>query len=299
MPDAVGVPEEQLGFVRAFTDKEAFYSASDAMPQDAFEYSHMLKGVAANLSIDPLYERHYNISPYVFARCNPIRNTDINGLFEYDVNGEYLSDLGGMRYNFYHLDDKKVRIVDTMTGEENLMKDGSFIRCYVHRSSLTNWFDLTKEFLSESGPRNSLFSDLNGEGNRELFHSLRETFSSYGSYIRALYLLQSSEGQPKGRGKTGYYNTNPLTAGVDMWEQFLGRVNVTWYDLGEDVMFMIFDSKSNKSLFYRTDSILNRERGETGRGFGTTRQTYIWVESKAEIRTKMELYKSLMESLNN
>ena len=42
-----------------------------------------------------------------------------------------------------------------------------------------------------------------------------------------------------------------------------------------------------------------RERGETGRGFGTTRQTYIWVESKAEIRTKMELYKSLMESLNN
>ena len=28
----LGVPEEQLGFVQAFTDKEAFYSASDAMP---------------------------------------------------------------------------------------------------------------------------------------------------------------------------------------------------------------------------------------------------------------------------
>ena len=30
--------------------------------QDAFEYSHMLKGVAANLSIDPLYERLFSLT---------------------------------------------------------------------------------------------------------------------------------------------------------------------------------------------------------------------------------------------
>ena len=49
----LGVPEEQLGFVHAFTDKEAFYSASDAMPQDAFEYlSWIVEGIPVDEVLD-------------------------------------------------------------------------------------------------------------------------------------------------------------------------------------------------------------------------------------------------------
>ena len=49
----LGVPEEQLGFVQAFTDKTAFYSASDAMPQDAFEYlSWIVEGIPVDEVLD-------------------------------------------------------------------------------------------------------------------------------------------------------------------------------------------------------------------------------------------------------
>jgi len=34
----LGLPEEQIGFVRAMTDKEQFYSAENALPHDAYEY---------------------------------------------------------------------------------------------------------------------------------------------------------------------------------------------------------------------------------------------------------------------
>lgn len=49
----LGVPEEQLGFVRAFTDKEAFCSACDAIPQDAFEYlSWIVEGIPVDEVLD-------------------------------------------------------------------------------------------------------------------------------------------------------------------------------------------------------------------------------------------------------
>ena len=49
----LGVPEEQLGFVRAFTDKEAFYVANDAIPQDAFEY---LSWIVEGIPVDEVLE---------------------------------------------------------------------------------------------------------------------------------------------------------------------------------------------------------------------------------------------------
>ena len=49
----IGVPEEQLGFVHAFTNKDAFYSACDAMPQDAFEYlSWIVEGIPVDEVLD-------------------------------------------------------------------------------------------------------------------------------------------------------------------------------------------------------------------------------------------------------
>lgn len=49
----LGVPEEQLGFVKSFTDKEAFCSACGAIPPDAFEYlSWIVEGIPVDEVLD-------------------------------------------------------------------------------------------------------------------------------------------------------------------------------------------------------------------------------------------------------
>ena len=47
-----------------------------------------------------------------------------------------------------------------------------------------------------------------------------------------------------------------------MWEQMIGEANISWYDLGNKVLFMMVDSKSNISLFYHLPFINNKERGK-------------------------------------
>ena len=83
---------------------------------------------------------------------------------------------------------------------------------------------------------------------------------------------------------------NPLTAGLDMWEQMIGEANISWYDLGNKVLFMMVDSKSNISLFYHLPFINNKEGGESGFGYGNTYQTYMWTESKSSINKNNDLY---------
>lgn len=42
----LGVPEEQLSFIRSFTDKDTFFAAKSSIPQDAFEYlSWLTEGI--------------------------------------------------------------------------------------------------------------------------------------------------------------------------------------------------------------------------------------------------------------
>ena len=49
----LGVPEEQLKYVRGFTDKESFYQAAESMPQDAFEYlSWIVEGIPITEVLD-------------------------------------------------------------------------------------------------------------------------------------------------------------------------------------------------------------------------------------------------------
>ena len=68
---------------------------------------------------------------------------------------------------------------------------------------------------------------------------------------------------------------NPLSAGFDPWEQMIGEANISWYNLGNDVLFMLVDSKSNTSLYYHIPFISNKKRGQDGFGHGNTYQTYI------------------------
>ncbi len=77
-----------------------------------------------------------------------------------------------------------------------------------------------------------------------------------------------------------YLQANPITSNFDMYEQMWGRSNVSWYKLGDETLFLMTDSKSQESLFYRLP-VNNFERTEGKvNSFGNTYQTYIWTEKQ-------------------
>ena len=94
---------------------------------------------------------------------------------------------------------------------------------------------------------------------------------------------------PWGYGDIG----NPLSAGFDVWEQFIGEASISWYDLGDRVLYLLIDSKSNSSLFLHIPN--NKERGEPGFGYGNTYQAYMWTETRKEVEEKHKQYNQQIE----
>ena len=203
--------------------------------------------------------------------------------YEYDKYGNKISDLGGDKIDFYHLENGDTMIVDRETGASNIITNGeSLIRGYTHRDKNTSWITLFYEFDQGVGPEKSLLFDFDNS-TEGFFGSMDSPFSTYAS--KARYAVLSSN-------KTSelltfdYSETNPITAGFDGWEQFLGRVNLSYYKLGDKVLFLMHDSKSFTSLSYRVGGSWDRSRFRLN---GTTYQTYIWTESMSEIRQKVQI----------
>ena len=81
----------------------------------------------------------------------------------------------------------------------------------------------------------------------------------------------------------------------------IGEANISWYNLGNDVLFMLVDSKSNTSLYYPIPFINNKKRGKDGFGHGNTYQTYIWLETKKDIKKNdfyLEMLQKRMEAIH-
>ena len=241
------------------------------------------------MSTDPLQEKDPNISSFCYTSNNPIKYIDPNGksMREYDTNGNVISDLGGDQIDFIHQKNGDVKIVNKENGHTNTISNGrKFMYRYTHRNSFVSWKDITTEFINEEGPKKSLFSDFS-ESKKGVFSSLSKFNSVYGLAARS-DVLKSNKIKNSVKVTTLY--ANPLTAGFDVWEQMIGEANISWYDLGNKVLFMMIDSKSNTSLFYHLPFIKNKERGESGFGYGNTYQTYMWTESKSSIQKSIDLY---------
>lgn len=241
------------------------------------------------MSTDPLQEKDPNISSFCYTSNNPIKYIDPNGksMREYDTDGNVISDLGGNKIDFIHQKSGDVKVVNKENGHTNTISNGSkFMYNYTHRKSSVSWKDITMEFLDEEGPKNSLFSDFS-ESKEGVFSSLSKFNSVYGLAARSDVLKSNKQ---KNTVKVTTLYANPLTAGFDMWEQMIGEANISWYDLGNKVLFMMMDSKSNTSLFYHLPIFKNKERGKSGFGYGNTYQTYMWTESKSSIQKSIDLY---------
>lgn len=203
---------------------------------------------------------------------------------EYDKNGKMISNLGGNKIDFYHQRNGDTKVVSRETGASNIIKDGeSIIRGYTHRGKDVGWDTITGEYFGGSGPTRSLFSDFN-DSNYGPFASLDKASSPYSSLARK-DAMNSKE--LKGVVKMDYLQANPITANFDGYEQMWGRSNVSWYKLGDETLFLMTDSKSQESLFYRLPvNNFERTNGKVN-SFGNTYQTYIWTESNSEIQKKV------------
>ena len=238
--------------------------------------------------MDPLDEDNPEVSPYVFCGDNPISYVDNNGMeyMEYDQNNKKISNLGGNEFDFYHLENHNTKVVNRKSGMVNIIKGGErLIRNYAHRTNDTTISQLTSEFLNETGPEKSMFTDFNNSS-KGPFESLRSFKSVYTSEARHLSLINKYE--KKGYKSINTFLANPMTAGLDMWEQFIGEAGISWYDMGDSMLYILTDAKSNSSLLYHTHFFPNRTRNKSGRGWGNTYQTYIWTESKSVRNQKNE-----------
>ncbi|UKB86357.1 hypothetical protein LF887_04190 [Chryseobacterium sp. MEBOG06] len=271
--------------------------------------------------MDAMSEKYSSLSPYSYAINNPVMVIDPDGndamfasgeaaqfafkmyvatmstgtgtsgenIFtgldnEYDKDGKMISNLGGNKIDFYHQRNGDTKVISRQSGASNIIKGGeSIIRGYIHRGKDVGWGTITSEYFGGSGPTRSLFSDFN-DSNDGPFASLDKASSPYSSLARQASL--NSE-DPKGFIEMTYLQANPLRANFDGYEQMWGRSTVSWYKLGGETLFLMLDSKSQESLFYRLP-VNNFERTEGKvNSFGNTYQTYMWTESNSEVQKKV------------
>jgi len=240
------------------------------------------------LSVDPLAHMREWVSPYNFVQNNPINRTDPTGALdgEYDVDGTTgkrtkVSDLGGNEVDYNHYkggaNDGKTEIVNKSTGDKMLMNSSSFVKGYTHRSSQTNFENIYNEFLTGTGPENSLIS---GRGN----HMVQDIMKSP-QFAKAAkgFMENGTDNKFFFAGEFG--PSGAVDAGKNMTAQMIGKANFSFYPVGNQLVIMAVDSKSKSSWslnpVVKAVSMFSnyfdtpREQGKVIPE-STTNQTYIW-----------------------
>lgn len=255
-------------------------------PIDTLYNKYEFDPVVFAWQVDPLAHKFPWQSPYCAFDNDPINKIDPDGRAavppdEFDKNGNKISDLGGSDVNFYHQEDGSTIIEDQKTCATNTIKGGeNLIKGYTQRDGTASWSTITSEFLKQQGTTKSIFADFTGTSSSGPFQTLHSAFSSYTGPVRE---ISSKSNLLKGVYKMSYKDANPFAA-TDMWEQMWGRSNVSWYKLGDKTLFMMNDSKSAESLFYRATGNWDRSKWTM---LGNTYQTYIWIENNNTIQSKI------------
>ena len=247
--------------------------------------------VGRYLGVDVMANSRSAMSTYIYVQANPVNRIDPNGAldYEFDQNGKRISDLGGSSVDFHHLRNGDTKVVNRLGGGSNIILGGEkLIRGYSQRSKDIGWLQITYEWDQGVGPTKSLISDFE-DSRAGAFGSLDNINSTYASKAR---MDVQTSGLQKNRVMFNYMETNPLTALFDGWEQMWGRTTISWYLIGDKVLFMMTDSKSLESAGYRV--LPSHERSVEPLN-GNTYQTYLWTEKITEIISKNAVLKRKAE----
>ena len=240
------------------------------------------------LSTDPLTYKREWLSPYNFVQNNPINRIDPSGaLDEYtetvNLAGKTtktkISDLGGNKVDFTHIiggkQNGQTRITSRGTGKEVYMKSSKDIFGFTRREGGVGWDKLFDEFTSGTGPENSLI----------IKPAMLQDLIKSEQFIDATQAYMDAGAPEKMSYKPSFTLMDAYKIGSsNMTMQFVGKAAYSFYNVGDNLVISIMDSKSVVSYSFNPlikilpESWYNKDRlGKMEIPNSTTRQTYFMI----------------------
>jgi hypothetical protein len=240
------------------------------------------------LSIDPEEKKFPSQSPYISMSDNPILRIDPLGNSDdefKEVNNQdgtstttKVSNLGGDKVDFTHIEggehDGQTKIRSRETRETVYMNSSAGIANYTQRGTGISWYTIYEELLTGNGPENSLIT------NPGMLQDIMKS-PQFGEAVRA-YLDANA---PEKMGyKPSFGIPGAVKAGNNMTAQMIGKANYSFYNVGDNLVITIMDSKSVMSYSFNPlvkmlpeDWVNNERKDGEVIPESTTRQTYILI----------------------
>ena len=88
-----------------------------------------------------------------------------------------------------------------------------------------------------------------------------------------------------------------LRSGPDGWEQMMGSASISYYVVGDKVVYLIHDQKTRESFYYHIPGIKNKTREPYRIIYkANTYQTYLWIEDIEESKRLFYLFNSAYDT---
>jgi len=244
-------------------------------------------------AVDPMSEKYYNVSPYVYCMNNPINLIDINGMDWYqNKKTKYYTwyESKSIHKGYFYIGGKGSvlgefeSIIDNILADvfqrESLYSEGfTFDIVPIDKGALIGsterGWDFLDEFINGTGPEFSVFTSE---------HPYTEEMKMDSKVIEGQQKIAKGNTDIPGQitAWQGKWNVwNALTT-FSLAKQFIGSYRYDAYT-SKDGMYLnniISDSKSMSSFLYHLyPSYLNPHRSQQ-KMMGTTYQFYIWKSKK-------------------
>ncbi|TAH27115.1 MAG: hypothetical protein EAZ07_02460 [Cytophagales bacterium] len=227
------------------------------------------------------------MSPYNFVQNSPINRVDPTGMideFVEMVNNDgtstktKVSDLGGDKVDFTHVKggehDGQTRIESRVTGKAVYTASSKGLEGYTQRPLGTNWSSIFKEFSDGTGPENSLITNPGMTQDIMLSPQFGEAAKAY-----------MAGGAPDIMGYNSSFGiSGAIKSGSNMTAQMIGKSRYSFYNVGDQLVITVMDSKSimsyslNPLVKILPDSWVNKDRNGTDIiPESTTNQTYLMI----------------------
>jgi hypothetical protein len=189
-----------------------------------------------------------------------------------------ISDLGGDKVDFTHIKggshDGQMRIKSRGTGKEVYARTSKVVEGYTHREKGTTWSTIYNEFLTGTGPENSLITTP----------GMTQDLMTSPIFAEAMNEYIDAGTPDKMAVNPSFGVSGALKAGNNMTAQMIGKASFSFYNVGDHLVITGMDSKSKMSYSLNPlvkilpENWVNKNRKSNIQvPEGTTRQTYLMI----------------------